>query len=395
MILNKMILPLVILSLISTRTSAEDSLEITPRIINGNIITQEDPSYLAQSTVSLMRKRDHYFDSFCTGSLISENAILTAAHCVDTITKDDFFIQFGPQLKTQFNVDEYANNYAVASIHIHEGFLEHNGNDIAIVKLKRNVDLSKHRPIKLLNNPLDKVKNLEVTVSGYSTYLKRAMDNLLDAYGLYRQFTYSEIFKKDDKGNLVIDLHSKKVSLINESSDKEYSSLRQINGGICPGDSGGPTTINVKHEHYLTAINTSIARKFLSNYEEFDCEYMALSTNVAFYKSWILKLEPKAQFISLNKTQIAQNQLDKKNLLCLNQTEKVFNFFDSDVVFTYHAGGFEVERCPRFLDNIKQATKEVSLCEKLCMKNSEKLSFCSFARAGVTKMTSEYNRLCL
>lgn len=394
MILKKLSLGLIVLSMMHPLL-ANTSLEVSPRIINGQVITSEDPSNLSQFTISLMRKRDNYYDSFCTGSLISETAIITAAHCVDTIKENDFFIQFGPQLKTQYNVDQYDKNYAVESIHVHEGFVEHNGHDIAIVKLKRKVDLTKYKPIKLLNTSLEKVKNLELTVSGYSTYVDKAMDNLLDAYGLYGQFKYKEVFKKDKDGNIVIDLHSKKVGLETESSDKEYTSIRQINGGICPGDSGGPTTISVGNEHYLTAINTSIARKFLSNYEEFDCEYMALSTNVSFHKDWILKIEPKAQFVSLTKKQIAGNQLDKKNLICRDQTEKVFNFFDSEVVFTYHVGGFDTERCPRLLENIKVGTKEVSLCKSQCTVNKEKLSFCEFADAGVKKMSSEYNRLCL
>lgn len=374
---------------------ASPLLEVNPRIINGRIITDEDPSSLVQSTVSLMKKRGEYFDSFCTGSLISEDSILTAAHCVDTIKEDDFFIQFGPQIKTQYNVDEYEKNYAVERIYMHEGFVERNGNDIAIVKLKRKVDITKYKPIKLLSTSLLKTKNLELTVSGYSTYVDKAMNNLLDAYGLYGQFKYKEFLKKDEKGNVLIDLHSKKVGLVTESSEGEFTSIRQINGGICPGDSGGPTTINVKNEHFLTAINTSIARKFLSNYEEFDCEYMAISTNVIFHKDWILKHEPKAKFVSLTKAQVSQNQLDKKNLACVNQTEKVFSFFDSEVVFTYHVGGFSTERCPRLLDNIKVGTKEVALCKKSCASNSEKLSFCEFADAGVKKMSSEYNRLCL
>lgn len=47
------------------------------------------------ATVSIVDKKGHSIESFCTGTLISANVIVSAAHCVSNITDENLYIAWG------------------------------------------------------------------------------------------------------------------------------------------------------------------------------------------------------------------------------------------------------------------------------------------------------------
>ncbi|XP_055537129.1 chymotrypsin-1-like [Wyeomyia smithii] len=115
--------------------------ESQPRIIKGTKVSIEDFPYI----VSLRNNNQHS----CGGSILSENWIMTAAHCVKYAEISKLSIQAG-RTKVSKRVD--LSVYGVKQVILHPQYDEKNSwqNDIALLKLTEPLQLSDSvRPVRL------------------------------------------------------------------------------------------------------------------------------------------------------------------------------------------------------------------------------------------------------
>lgn len=129
-----------------------------PRIVNGEIATQNEFPYMAGVIL--------HFDtgnSWCGGSLISRLFVLTAANCVHIVPSASVLLGAS-------NVHNVEANIRVAQIRVHSQFdLDLMINDIATLELSRQVDLSATIGIVRLPNRRQTqltFDNQQATVSG-------------------------------------------------------------------------------------------------------------------------------------------------------------------------------------------------------------------------------------
>lgn len=359
-----------------------------PKIINPDLSVNFG---ISDSTVGLIVKGKNYYDVFCTGSIISKKYVLTSAHCVESLTVSDFFIAIGPIINTKLSLNQVSKP---AKIHIHEGY-KGIDNDIALIEI--NKPFSENlRPISIIKNNLINVENLEYTVAGYSTYTQKIVDNIFLSFGLERKEKYKEVFGRDRHGNLTIGLNSKKVLQHNSTSSGNLISIYQIDGGICPGDSGGPTMIKVAENYFLKGINTSVARKFLSSSEEFDCEYMAMSTDVSAYEFWIKSIDDEANFIEVSKEAISSNQMNQSRADCFNVVDKIFKFFEDEIVDIVFFRSEDSNKCSRLVNAITVIENGVKDCFVSCLQSKDLYGYCSYVERSIPYLKSDATKkVCL
>ena len=110
-----------------------------PRIINGKITqTAQIPSQVAIVT----NPKDAYQSYICSGSLIADNWVVTAAHCVEELRTqhyDDIYIMAGTN---DLQNTEQGQILKVKQYYIHEHYNHRTyDNDIALLQLEQPIDL--------------------------------------------------------------------------------------------------------------------------------------------------------------------------------------------------------------------------------------------------------------
>jgi len=122
-----------------TESSTKSNLFITPRIIGGSDVLPGTYPWFARGVVS-------YWGAFtfwtgCGGSLISENHVLTAGHCIDDTFRNIGAFQIGALNNLYingWNGGQYVEYRSVDAIVLHPSFSSESLDyDLAIVKLKQ------------------------------------------------------------------------------------------------------------------------------------------------------------------------------------------------------------------------------------------------------------------
>ncbi|XP_076301532.1 chymotrypsin-2-like [Lasioglossum baleicum] len=197
-----------------------------PRIVNGEDAKEGDIPY----QVSLQNKGSDFH--FCGGSVLSENYVITAAHCVEGKNPSGIKVVAGTINLSKPNVER-----DIVKIITHENYNSRDSwkNDIALLKVEKPFSKSKLISFVPLPSANDVIQpNSQATVSGWgrlrqggptTIHLQRV--NILIANQDYCKLMYNKA------GYNIFESH---VCAYDPKVEK----------GSCNGDSGGPLTVNGK-----------------------------------------------------------------------------------------------------------------------------------------------------
>lgn len=298
-------------------------------IMGGTDVSEKNP--LASGIVGIF---DKDMNAICTGSIISEEYILTAAHCAVT-EPQNLNLKFGVDIdellgaREQDILEMYTR--PVVAIQVHEKYdaedeeTEFNIHDIAILKfkgglppgykpvplLKNDEFLSRGMPVKIAGYGVNHVESDEVNpkiVEKYKNKLEsgaiRCEDELVTC--LEELVTADLQPKKDNSkknkknqpppkevGQIVCDEDLSMCLEVNMSGDgilreamvtisslqeTEFRTQEKNGRGTCAGDSGGPVYIEQAGTWYLLGVTSR---------GDFLCNDSGVYTNVATFGPWI------------------------------------------------------------------------------------------------------------
>jgi Leucine-rich repeat (LRR) protein len=255
-----------LLALLTATQACHSKSDSKLDIIGGRPVTNDPDGPAMRNVVGLSRDG---LDTFCSGSVVAKDMIVTAAHCVDD--GRPFFVVFGdpkgvmPRVEVE-KVDMYKPYGAAAFPNF----------DIAWVKLKTPVPQA-FEPMEVLRDP-SKLKDAdEFRLAGYG-YEKTGCRDASCSDELLQ--TNTSLEKYYDTPRLMSLLVFK-------------GSVEQKLGGACNGDSGGPAYAKIDNKWYLIGVTNGVTAYV--NPESFtnpalSCEALSdIYTFIGDYVPWMEK----------------------------------------------------------------------------------------------------------
>lgn len=200
-------------------------------IIGGKAVAWSDLA--AKSTVSLMLDNGGEPASFCTGTVISADLIMTAFHCVEEFEESDIHVFLGTTLPTQMTDARLQEVEAIERHDKYEIVLTEDGNfktafnDIALIKLSKA--LPGATPVKILDPSSEPAAGAKLLLAGF---------------GLIN----------DVMGIPASGLNQVEVSMVRVMDGKILVTDQRNGSGACAGDSGGPAYLKSGNELVVLGI---------------------------------------------------------------------------------------------------------------------------------------------
>ncbi|XP_004520155.1 trypsin alpha-like [Ceratitis capitata] len=219
---------------------------IQPRVLGGQTAVQTQFPYQVQVIAE-----GSSYEKRCGGSIITQNHILTAAHCVDG--DEAVSIRAGT---TIFKVGGVVK--MVSNVTMHPEYSAYH-NDIAILELESALEFNpfiKSIPLATSSIP----KGATVTVSGWGLMLHNRHAFLLQ---YDTEYTIS---------------HGECVKRLHYLADSMCCFVNPASHGVCSGDSGGPAVLNGK----LVGVASYVVGFCGSKYPD-------VFTDVFVAREWILE----------------------------------------------------------------------------------------------------------
>lgn len=295
----KLALSLGALATIAACTPNKQSASVTATgkssgIIGGEAVDQND--IIRKSTVSIvvnvLTKDDQQGQFLCTGSIVSENTILTAAHCVpgSEYKKAAMYVIFA----TDLNKMQKSQIVPVSGVVVHPQYgegdarlratiekLKKAGNpngdgveltdrdqgadnyDLAVLKLSSKIPAD-YQIANILTDETILKQGANVTLAGYGlTNVKKEQVDPAKYPDLDAAIASGQIGCTYDKKTCYIltqenenILKKTDVSVIQPYGETEVALDQSQGKGACHGDSGGPAFINVNGTEYLWGVTS-------------------------------------------------------------------------------------------------------------------------------------------
>ncbi|WP_282177432.1 S1 family peptidase [Vibrio nereis] len=242
--------------------------EISPRIIDGTNATSNDWPYI---TALVTKGSSAYEGQFCGGSYIGDRYILTAAHCVERVSKEDFEVIVG--INNLNNEHNEGVRLPVQQFYIHP---EYNGNnlknDIAIIELPRPLTSNEAIPVQLADAQTrnSTAVGTDLTVAGWGSTTPELGNHTTSAQLL-------EVTVPMVDQNTCADAFP---SVTSGSGSENFCAGYQYEGyDSCRGDSGGPLVIDNDRTQLGIVSFGSIRCGYAGSY--------GVYTNISRYVDWI------------------------------------------------------------------------------------------------------------
>lgn len=200
-------------------------------IVGGEAVDAKDP--LLKTTVGIALKGHGVI---CTGTLISKNLVVTAAHCTMDLSKpSDLSVTFGNDTKAKtLQTRKVLGGRVPAKWPLLGASQKKDWNDIAVLKID-GVAPAGFEPAVLLANKLALKDGQDVTIAGFGllNMIPEKSSNLMQ--------------------KVVIKMTDSKYA------DSEVLFAQHEGKGACHGDSGGPALITVKGRPVLIGVTSRAA----------------------------------------------------------------------------------------------------------------------------------------
>lgn len=260
----------------SENAEALETIQSQPHGIKGGDRVQlSDTRFTSVVALLTLKKQQNGtddFESICTGTLIAENIVLTAAHCIPRSANSQILVLSASNLENENEVRGVRR--AVKTV-IHPGYNPEkykNMNDIALVHFE--------------GDPIAGTSISPLMSSSEGASFKRRSDILIAGFG------ESKTVKEGQFG--VLRWAREKVADSN-FSNTEFTT-RQFTKGICSGDSGGPAFYNVNGRQVVAGV---ISRGI--SIGPFNCIFTGYFSRVDKFEQWLQLEIAKIQGISLRK----------------------------------------------------------------------------------------------
>lgn len=223
-------------------------------IIGGTLVPESD-----QISNYIVAIHDAFTGQLCTGTLLTRNIAITAAHCIGMF-KEDMYVFYGNELSALSGHLE-VDKVEVSKYWESRKDEDLDTGDIALVHFQGNLP-SNYRPALIMNKPIK--DDMVLSVAGYGMDSRQSEDGVgklrkTELQVLNANFSYTEFTMDQSKGS-----------------------------AACHGDSGGPAFVFENGRFYLMGV---VARGV--NDPDDTCEVIGAFTKTYIYKDWINRMVAK------------------------------------------------------------------------------------------------------
>lgn len=256
-------------------------LHVNP-IIGGADVSRKDS--VASFTVGIFDQENNFI---CTGSLIKENVVLTAGHCIETTASNllvVFDLNFEAVDKKNMNVLRKVTSVRVHPEYIDDDAVTMGWNDIAVIEFEGALPEG-YKPIEFLKSRSLIARGTTVQVAGFGAREVEEEEVTKRDRKFRKDLDSGEVVCHDEKLTYCFRLNFMGSEILRTTSvqiegftEKELRLNESKGHGTCVGDSGGPLLFQSEGTYFLVAV-TSRGSLF--------CDGPAVYTNALEYLDWI------------------------------------------------------------------------------------------------------------
>ena len=265
----KYIFLLTLTALTTNLAHAQTNLDFQS-IIGGTGVSSADP--IAATTIMLVGKEKDGQIFSCTGSIIAQDLILTAAHCTGNEGDAQMAAIFRVKIGGSGPIIDIADREVSQDFWRQAGRVDSDWHDIAILRLAEPIPAG-YEIAKLQDRKSALRRGSVVTLAGYGMSVP-----------------VEPIDPKVNSGSGV--LRKVDQTVINASyGDTEFLISLEGNKGSCHGDSGGPALMIQGKEYFVAGVasrmteNNRVANN--NDHRDFSCSKEMVYTSVAAQAAWI------------------------------------------------------------------------------------------------------------